>query len=164
MFSLPWSVVLCLHMALSSLPLVKSLQCSAALVRAEQEPSPSYTFEIPWSSHISQTNLYPTFLEMHGILFWFLKSFLQIMYFFMLQFSGGNEFSTQRISLICTPPTSMNFILCLLFISISCLVSSFTNIPPSVTEQIEQMCTSFPVCLFFTSYLFFPFYSVFFLL
>ena len=55
-----WSLLLCLNRALSPLPFLNWLRCSAALVLAERAVSPSYTLSSPLSSQVSQISLYPT--------------------------------------------------------------------------------------------------------
>ena len=68
MSSPSWSLTLCLCRALSPLPFLNWLRCSAALVLAERAVSPSYTLSSPLSSQVSQISLYPTLLVRQGIL------------------------------------------------------------------------------------------------
>ena len=84
--SSPCSLCLCFYNSLLGLLFLKSAKCSAPLILAEREDSPSYIFTFPYSRQVSQSSLYPTLFELQGNLRFSDFSDSQMKHFFFSHF------------------------------------------------------------------------------
>ena len=138
-FSSWWSVILCLKSTLLSFSFSRSFKCAAPRILADRPVSPSYTFVIFLSLHVTQSHLYPTLLVLQGILTSVETTSIHSLsvhrgQVFCAQCDFLNGFFDPKMSLIFRPPFSSIFILSLLFLfnSSSLFLSSLARTPLGV--------------------------------